>query len=270
MCQEKLKLDPKMWPLVKMIMQEKTLHLEKKFVTVVLRHVVSEVESGDASDQLLEIVEILSSLAQVSCSDKQTQLWTRAAGEKRDSDTCIRDDSALMTQVRTLVLTTLQSVSKGGLDTRLMRECFIPLLHHIAVNLKTRRDTVTSLCNTFTSCQEKVENKVFLKEFQKMMNSVWPEFYRSVLKNALNMETGGCVEALKLLTDICQFLNYGDKLSDGETLYQMIISHSHYLRIMSAPPSDIKTAVVQLLLALVPHSCDFDQVNINISIPIKS
>ena len=39
-CQEKQQFSPKVWPLVKHIIQDQETHVEKKFVTIVLRHVV--------------------------------------------------------------------------------------------------------------------------------------------------------------------------------------------------------------------------------------
>ena len=264
-CQEKLKLDHRVLPLVKLIMEDRSSHMEKKFITVVLRQVVGQIEAGEQSEELLDMVRVLSSQAAVTCSDKQSELWRRAAGDKRDSEQCMGEHHVL-TMLRTQVLVTLQTVTQGtgGLDTRLMRECMLPLLHHVADNIKTSPETVSTLCRTITICQNKIENKIYLKEFQKISSTLWPQFYRSVLKYSLRPSSSpssvGCSEALALLADICQFLNYGDKLSDAETIYQMVSAHSGYLGVMSRPGCDTKTALVQLLLALCPYSCDADQV----------
>ena len=48
----------------------------------------------------------------------------------------------------------------GGMDTRLMRECFLPLMHHISKNIKTSPENVSGLCDTLTMCRDKIENKV--------------------------------------------------------------------------------------------------------------
>ena len=43
-CQEKQQFSCKIWPLVKLIMSDKDHHVEKKFITIVLRHVMHQVE----------------------------------------------------------------------------------------------------------------------------------------------------------------------------------------------------------------------------------
>ena len=111
-----------------------------------------------------------------------------------------------------------------------MRECFIPLLHHISIHLKTNPDLVASLCQSLKLCRDKLENKIFLKEFQKISTVTWPQFYRSVLKYSLKTSS---TSALNILTEMCQFLMNGDKLPDAETIYEMTTSHSSYLSIMA-------------------------------------
>ena len=76
----------------------------------------------------------------------------------------------------------------------------------------------------------KLENKIFLKEFQKISTVTWPQFYRSVLKYSLKTSS---TSALNILTEMCQFLMNGDKLPDAETIYEMTTSHSSYLSIMA-------------------------------------
>ena len=51
------------------------------------------------------------------------------------------------------------------MDTRLMRECFLPLLHHVSRNMKTNPETVPDLCETLIMCRDKIENKVCNIEF---------------------------------------------------------------------------------------------------------
>ena len=45
-CHEKQELSHKVWPLVKLIIQDRDQHVEKKFVTIVLRQVMGQVEEG--------------------------------------------------------------------------------------------------------------------------------------------------------------------------------------------------------------------------------
>ena len=228
-CQEKQQLSPIIWPMVKMIIQDRDKHVEKKFVTIVLRQVISHVEEGGAGPELLDMVRLLASLARVSRTDKQTELWVRAGASKRELTQCLEDDSPWVTRIRTEVLITLQEMS-GGQDTRLMRECLLPLLSHIARSVKTEPELTAALCESVEMCQEKIENKVFLKEFQKVSSSVWPQFYRNVLKYSLRRtSTSSAVDvgALNLLGDICQFLINGDKLPEaGETYHNSIIRNN--------------------------------------------
>ena len=121
-----------------------------------------------------------------------------------------------MTRIRAEVLMTLQDMS-GGQDTRLMRECLLPLLGHIARCIKTEPELATALCDMVNKCQEKIENKVFLKEFQKVSSTVWPQFYRNVLKYSLKPGTTSIapVGPLNMLADICQFLINGERLPEA-------------------------------------------------------
>ena len=118
--------------------------MEKKFVTIVLRQVLGQVEEGGESPELVEMVELLASLARVSRTDKQTELWVRAAGDKRDLAQCL-EDSPGVTRIRAEVLVTIQEMS-GGQDTRLMRECLLPLMSHIARSIKTEPKLAAVLC----------------------------------------------------------------------------------------------------------------------------
>ena len=158
-------------------MQDKVDHVEKKFITIVLRHVVHQVESGQSTPELLEMIRLLSCQARNSRSEKQIELWQRGVKEKKEAKECIETDSESCTQVKTEVLATLQDISgkhcrylqefglkyvniAGGMDTRLMRECFLPLMHHISKNIKTSPENVPGLCDTLTMCRDKIENKV--------------------------------------------------------------------------------------------------------------
>lgn len=215
-CNEKQQLNHKVWPLVRLIIQDRDLHVEKKFVTIVLRQVMGQVEVGGESPELVEMVELLASQARVSRTDKQTELWVRAGGAKRDLAECLEADSPGVTRIRAEVLMTLQDMS-GGQDTRLMRECLLPLLGHIARCIKTEPELATALCDMVNKCQEKIENKVFLKEFQKVSSTVWPQFYRNVLKYSLKPGTTSIapVGPLNMLADICQFLINGERLPEA-------------------------------------------------------
>ena len=116
-------------------------------------------ETGDTCADVVDMVILLSQHAAVSTSDKQLEMWTRAAGDKRDTNTCIESDTWSYTRVHCHILMTLQSNS-GGQDTRLMRECVIPLLHHICTHIKTEPTIASLLCETVKLCREKIENKV--------------------------------------------------------------------------------------------------------------
>ena len=261
-CQQKLKLSHKIWPLVRIILEDGEIHVEKKFTTIVLRHVVHQVEAGESSAELLGMVELL---VRGKKTEKQVSLWGRAGDVKRETRT------AGQTLVHSLVLGTLQE-SRGSLDTRIMRESYLPLLGHIADSVKTDMVSTLELCQAASLCRERIENKVFLKEFQKQSDSLWPKFYRSVLKYSLKVPEeeeekarSGRSASVNLLADIAQFLMNGEKLSEASLLAEMISQHSGYLAIMTGPGSDLKTGLVSLLLALAPHSCSIDQVPVLLS-----
>ena len=150
--QQKLSLNEKIWPLVKIILVDSEIHVEKKFRTIVLRQVVQQVEAGGCSPELVAMVSLL---APGRKTEKQLSLWVRAGEVKRESQL------GGHTEVHSLVLLTLQE-NKGSLDTRIMRECYLPLLDHIADALKTDLSSVLGLCQTAALCREKIENKASL------------------------------------------------------------------------------------------------------------
>ena len=152
--QQKLSLSHKIWPLVRIILEDGELHVEKKFRTIVLRQLVQQVEAGGCSPELLAMVGLL---APGRKTEKQLSLWVRAGEVKRESQL------AGHTEVHSLVLLTLQE-NKGSLDTRIMRECYLPLLDHIADGLKTDPGSVLELCNTAALCRQKIENKASLNQ----------------------------------------------------------------------------------------------------------
>ena len=150
---QKLSLDPKIWPLVRIILEDgQQLHVEKKFRTIVLRQVLHQVEAGGCSPELLEMVALL---APGRKTEKQLSLWLRAGQVSRETR------QAGHTEVHSMVLLTLQD-NQGSLDTRIMRECYLPLLDHIAEGLKTDPGSVLELCTTAARCREKIENKASL------------------------------------------------------------------------------------------------------------
>ena len=73
------------------------------------------------------------------------------------------------------------------------------------------------------------------------------------------------VSSLKIFSDICLFLMNGDKLSDAETIVDMITNHSNYTSIVSGPSSETKTALINLLLSLTPISCSEDHIPLLLS-----
>ena len=64
-----------MWPLVKIILEDKEVHVEKKFTTIVVRQVVQQVEGGESSPELLEMLRLL---GRGRKTEKQLSLWGRA------------------------------------------------------------------------------------------------------------------------------------------------------------------------------------------------
>ena len=147
--QQKLSLNHKIWPLVRIILTDSEIHVEKKFRTIVLRQVLHQVEAGGCSPELLAMVALL---APGRKTEKQLSLWLRAGQVSRE--TRLPGHTA----VHSLVLLTLQD-NQGSLDTRIMRECYLPLLDHIAEGLKTDPGSVLDLCTSAALCREKIENK---------------------------------------------------------------------------------------------------------------
>ena len=121
-----------MWPLVKIILEDKEVHVEKKFTTIVVRQVVQQVEGGESSPELLEMLRLL---GRGRKTEKQLSLWGRAGEVK----------VAGQTLEHSVVLLTLQE-SGGGLDTRIMRESFLPLIDLISDYVKTDLAKVLQLC----------------------------------------------------------------------------------------------------------------------------
>ena len=109
----------------------------------------NQVEAGGCSPELLEMVALL---APGRKTEKQLSLWLRAGQVSRETRL------AGHTEVHSLVLLTLQD-NQGSLDTRIMRECYLPLLDHIAEGLKTDPGSVLDLCTSAALCREKIENK---------------------------------------------------------------------------------------------------------------
>ena len=153
--QQKLSLSHKIWPLVRIILEDGELHVEKKFRTIVLRQLVQQVEAGGCSPELLAMVGLL---APGRKTEKQLSLWVRAGQVSRETSRLPGH-----TAVHSVVLATLQD-NQGSLDTRIMRECYLPLLDHIADGLKTDPGSVLELCNTAALCRQKIENKASLNQ----------------------------------------------------------------------------------------------------------
>ena len=131
---------------MKIILEDKEVHVEKKFTTIVVRQVVQQVEGKESSPELLEMLRLL---GRGRKTEKQLSLWGRA-GEVR---------VAGQTLEHSVVLLTLQE-GGGGLDTRIMRESFLPLLGLISDQVRTDLAQVLQLCEMAVLCREKIENKV--------------------------------------------------------------------------------------------------------------
>ena len=78
--QQKLSLNEKIWPLVRIILVDTEIHVEKKFRTIVLRQVLQQVEAGGCSPELEAMVSLL---APGRKTEKQLSLWVRA-GRRRE------------------------------------------------------------------------------------------------------------------------------------------------------------------------------------------
>jgi hypothetical protein len=121
-CQEKHLVTEKLWPLVRVVLQSQEVESEKKFITILLKKVVTQVETilSGSSDCEQELLEMVSLLSQYSKSDKQLELWKKANGNKIDSveDGLNASASAILLKYRMLI--TVQKIS-GGCDSRLMR-----------------------------------------------------------------------------------------------------------------------------------------------------
>jgi hypothetical protein len=117
-CQEKHLVNEKLWPVV----QSQEFESEKKFITILLKKVVTQVETilAGSSDCEQELLEMVSLLSQYSKSDKQLELWKKANGNKIDSveDGLNASANAILLKYRMLI--TVQKIS-GGCDSRLMR-----------------------------------------------------------------------------------------------------------------------------------------------------
>eukprot|EP00092_Neocalanus_flemingeri_P037911 GFUD01041266.1.p1 GENE.GFUD01041266.1~~GFUD01041266.1.p1 ORF type:complete len:1730 (-),score=625.36 GFUD01041266.1:48-5237(-) len=268
-CHEKHSVTEKLWPLVRVVLQSQEFESEKKFITILLKKVVNQVEtiltepgSSDCEQELLDMVTLLS---QFSKSDKQLELWKKGVGERMESVEEALKLSANVILLKFRMLATVQKIS-GGCDSRLMRECFLPLLHQISVSFKLgplMGSTVLALCSAARECKELVENKMFVKEIGKNPLT-WQKFFRSVLKYSLKVGDPG-VPALDLLSTICDFLIRGSKLAEVEDIVEMVTSHSLYLGTVLGPSCTTKTALIQLLMSLSPASCTLDQIPLLLS-----
>eukprot|EP00092_Neocalanus_flemingeri_P057326 GFUD01068113.1.p1 GENE.GFUD01068113.1~~GFUD01068113.1.p1 ORF type:complete len:1909 (-),score=640.60 GFUD01068113.1:4-5181(-) len=268
-CHEKHSVTEKLWPLVRVVLQSQEFESEKKFITILLKKVVNQVEtiltepgSSDCEQELLDMVSLLS---QFSKSDKQLELWKKGVGERMESVEEALKLSANVILLKFRMLATVQKIS-GGCDSRLMRECFLPLLQQISVSFKLgplMGSTVLALCSAARECKELVENKMFVKEIGKNPLT-WQKFFRSVLKYSLKVGDPG-VPALDLLSTICDFLIRGSKLAEVEDIVEMVTSHSLYLGTVLGPSCTTKTALIQLLMSLSPASCTLDQIPLLLS-----
>jgi len=266
-CQEKHLVTEKLLPLMRVVLQSQDFESEKKFITIVLKRVVNQVENTISGKVEFEgeLFDIVTLLSKNSKTDKQVELWKKTVGDKVDSVEDCLEDSVNIVLLKVKILVTLQKIS-GSCDSRLMKECFLPLLHHIGNLLKLGPSMETKLihaCRAATECKELVDNKIFSKEFGKN-SSVWQKFYRNVLKYSLKSGSSG-VPALDLLTSVCEFLMKGDKLQEAESIVEMVTNHSLYLGTLMGPGCPIKTSLMHLLLALSPVSCTMEQIPLLLS-----
>ena len=117
------------WTLFPVLFGDDGLKLEKKFVTIVLKGVAKEVEAALAEPSKItdqrRLLELVQYLCQFTRSEKQLELWTSCLGTKKESSADEAPPPVLLL-LRCNLLMTLQN-QQGGLDSRLMKEAFIPL-----------------------------------------------------------------------------------------------------------------------------------------------
>jgi len=266
-CQEKHLVTEKLWPLVRVVMQNQEFESEKKFITIVLKRMVNQIENTingqvEFDEELLDMVNLLSKYTK---SDKQIDLWKKAVGVKLDSVEDCLEVFVDIVMLKSKLLTPLQKIS-GGYDSRLMKECFLPLLHHIGNLLKSGVSMETKIndaCEEAVKCKELVDNKIFSKEIGKN-STLWQQFFRNVLKYSFKNTSCG-VAPLDLFTSVCEFLMKGEKLKEAESIVEMVTNHSLYLGILMGPGCPIKTSLVHLLLSLSPVSCSMEQIPLLLS-----
>jgi hypothetical protein len=240
---------------------------EKKFVTIVLKSVVKEVEvalkSKDEADDYSELLELVRYLCQFTRSEKQLELWIACLGPRPESPEAANLPAGLL-RLKWAVLGTVHR-EQGGQDGRLVREVFLPALSALAAALRPPKDSaphdtavVEELSIAARDCKAVTDNKTFAKELGKALPT-WEAFQRAALRHALKLGAAG-ESTLALFTEVIAFLLGGGKLANAESVVEMVLSHSLYLPTLMGPSGGLKTAVVRLLLALGPAALRPEQV----------
>jgi phage anti-repressor protein len=268
--EDKTRVSERLWPLLPKVFENPGFQNEKKFITILLKNVIVQIQnllSNPKEGDYDLLIDITRHLCTFSKSEKQLELWTKCVADISDNIEECLDLFPSLLRIKYLILSTIHKIS-GGLDGRLMKEAFLPLMHQIGLGLKSSTESETmlviDLCNAASECKDLIENKAFVKEIGKN-STVWEKFYRNVLKYSLKIETSNKVASLQLLSSVCGFLMAGGKLSNPDTIVDMVQSHSQYLTILLGPPSNLKTNLLELLLTLVPSSCRLEQVPLMLS-----
>ena len=267
--ENKMRMTSSFWTLFPVLFGDDGLKLEKKFVTIVLKGVAKEVEAALAEPSKItdqrRLLELVQYLCQFTRSEKQLELWTSCLGTKKESSADDEGPPPVLLLLRCTLLMTLQN-QQGGLDSRLMKEAFIPLLSSLTTVLKPpkspeeKHDTqlVTEMSKFALDIKAATENKIFSKELNKSME-VWEGFQRSALRHCLKLGEQGA-DALQLLSEVTGFLQAGGKFTVAEATVDLITAHSKYLEVLLGPHGKLKTALVKYITALAPASLREEQV----------
>ena len=266
--EEKGRMDRRFWTLVPKLFGQEEVHHEKKFVTIIVKNVVKEVEvvlkSGEPCEDQPMLQEVVQYLCQFTKSDKQLELWSKALGPRQEKQEAPASPALLL--LRWSLLSTLHR-SQGGQDGRMIKEVFLPILQTLISALKPPKEgghdtsLIEQLCKAASECKASSENKTFAKELAKGQDT-WELFLRSALRYSLRVGAGAGEAALLLLTEVATFLQSGGKLTNSSSICEMVQSHSLYLQTMLGPSCGLKTALVRLLLALGECALRVEQVGL--------
>ena len=263
--EDKQRMSRHFWPLIPKLFGAEGATHEKKFVTIVLKRVVKEVEVALSSEEEVAGLEELGSTVELLCrhtrSEKQVELWVGCLGARHEAPRPPPPPRALL--LRWTVLATLHR-HQGGQDTRVAREVFLPALAALTTALRPPKEgthdlvVVEELARAAADSRAVTENKTLAKELGRS-TEVWEGFRRAALRHCLRLGEAGA-PPLALLTQLVTFLQAGGKLGEAATMVDMVTSHSSYLPVLMGPSCRLKSSLVLLLVALAPASLRAEQV----------